>query len=427
VASTTGALLPDTEARMTDFADLVATSIANAATRSQLQASRDSLSALADDLSVLARQQTALRRVATLVARGVSQSEVFSAVAEEMANCLNVGSAEVLRYEGDGTAIVVVASYGMPGVPHLAVGEGLSVEGDNVAAMVLRTRQAARMDDWEGAAGPIADRVRELGLRSRVGAPIVVDERVWGIAVVGTTAPEPLPPDTEGRIAEFAELVATAIAAATTRAELIASRARIVAAADHARRRLERDIHDGAQQRLVALQVRMRLAEASVPPECGDVKKELSEVVSGLTDAFLELQEISRGIHPAFLARGGLPAAFRTLARRSAVPVNLDVEIAQRLPDSIEVAAYYVVAEALANAAKHAQASEVTVRARATDESLELSISDDGIGGADSGKGSGLIGLKDRIAVLGGRMQVVSPPAGGTALGITIPLPANPK
>ena len=153
----------------------------------------------------------------------------------------------------------------------------------------------------------------------------------------------------------------------------------------------------------------------------------LSEAVSGLTEVFKELQEISRGIHPAILSTGGLPAALKTLARRSTVLVDLDVAIEQRLPESVEVAAYYVVAEALTNAAKHAHASEVNVRAHATDESLNLVISDDGIGGADSGKGSGLIGLKDRIEVLGGRMRVASPPGGGTALHITIPYSANGK
>jgi signal transduction histidine kinase len=237
----------------------------------------------------------------------------------------------------------------------------------------------------------------------------------------------PLPPDTEARIAEFAELVATAIAAATARADLIASRARIVAAADDARRRLERDIHDGAQQRLVALGLKLRLAEAEVPAGQEDHRNELSEVVSGLTDLARELQEISRGLHPAILSRGGLTAALKVLARRSAVPVDLDVAIEQRLPESVEVAAYYVVAEALANAAKHAQACEVQVRARVTPEALSLSICDDGIGGADSRKGSGLIGLRDRIEVLGGRMQVASPPGGGTALDITIPHAANPE
>jgi signal transduction histidine kinase len=425
VASGTGPLPADTEGRMANFADLVGTAIANAATRTDLQASRDSLRELADSLSVLARQQAALRRVATLVARGVSQSEVFSAVAEEMADCLNVGNAEVFRYEDDGAAIVVVATYAAPGVPHPSVGERLTTEGENLSGRVFRTRQTTRMDSWGGAAGSIAERVRELGIRSCVGAPIVVDERVWGMAVVGTTRGDPLPPDTEARIAEFAELVATAIAAATARADLIASRARIVAAADDARRRLERDIHDGAQQRLISLGLKLRLAEESVPPDCDDLKTTVSEAVSGLTDVITELQEISRGIHPAILSTGGLAAGFKTLARRSPVPVNLDLAIERRLPDSVEVAAYYVVAEALTNAAKHAQASEVKVRAHAIDARLDVFISDDGIGGADSRNGSGLIGIKDRIEVLGGRMHMASPPGGGTAIDITIPHNTN--
>jgi signal transduction histidine kinase len=343
-----------------------------------------------------------------------------------MADCLNLGGADVFRYEDDGAAIVVVASHAAPGAPHLSVGERLTTEGDNISGKVFRTGQAARMDDWGGADGCIADRVRELGFRSSVGAPIVVDERVWGMAGA-TSRADSLPPDTEERIAEFAELVATAIAAATTRAELIASRARIVAATDDARRRLERDIHDGAQQRLVSLGLKLRLAEESVPRELDGLKAELSEAVSGLNDVFKELQEISRGIHPAILSSGGLPAAFKTLARRSPVPVDLDVAIERRLPESLEVAAYYIVAEALTNAAKHANASEVQVRARGNEQSLSLFICDDGIGGADSGKGSGLIGLKDRIEVLGGRMRVASPVGGGTTLDITIPLEPDPK
>jgi signal transduction histidine kinase len=421
VASRTGPLPPDTESRMADFADLVATCLSNAATRAELQTSRDNLRQLADDLHVLARQQAALRRVATLVARGVSQEDVFSAVAEEMAGCLDVGNAEVLHFEDDGAAVVVVASYAAPGVPHLSVGERLSTEGDNISAMVLNTRRPARMDIWDGASGSIAQRIRELGAQSRIGAPIVVDERVWGVAVVGTTEPEGLPPDAEARIAEFAELVATAIAAATTREELIASRARIVAAADTARRQLERDIHDGAQQRLVSLGLKLRLAEDLVPPGCDDLKDEISVAISGLADVFKELQEISRGIHPAILSTGGLSAGFKTLARRSAVPVELDVAIASRLPDPVEIAAYYVVAEALTNAAKHAKASRVQVCAHATDRDLVLLISDDGIGGADPQQGSGLIGLKDRVEALGGSMRVASPPGGGTTFDIAIP------
>jgi signal transduction histidine kinase/uncharacterized protein YoaH (UPF0181 family) len=409
-------LPPDAGARIGDFADLVATAIANAEARFQLQASRDSL-------DVLARQQCALRRVATQVARGVGQAEVFTAVAEEMARCLGVENAEVFRIEADGGA-VVVASYAEPGEPHLPVGDHVTLEGDNVGATVLRTGRAARMDDYGRASGSLAARLRQMGVRCRVGAPIVVDERVWGMAVIGSSRPEPLPDNIEDRIAEFADLVATAIAAATTRTDLIASRARIVTAADDARRRLERDLHDGAQQRLISLGLQLRMAEDSMPAELQDHKQQLSEIVSGLTAVSGDLQEISRGIHPAILSRGGLSAAFKTLARRSAVPVTLDLRIDRRFADSIEVATYYVVAEALTNAAKHAQAKEVAVSARVDDDRLDLSIRDDGIGGADSRKGSGLIGLKDRVEALGGQIDVTSPRGRGTSLRITIPVKA---
>ncbi len=223
-------------------------------------------------------------------------------------------------------------------------------------------------------------------------------------------------------IAEFADLIATAIAASTTRAELIASRARIVAAADDARRRLERDLHDGAQQRLVSLGMKLRMAQDSVPAELDVLNDELSDVLSGLGAVSKELQEISRGIHPAVLSRGGLAPALKALARRSAVPVSLDVVIDRRLPEPIEVAAYYVVAEALANTAKYAQASEVNIRVQTTDAELRVTIRDDGIGGADSRKGSGLVGLNDRIEAIGGQMHITSKPGQGTTLDITIPL-----
>jgi signal transduction histidine kinase len=404
----------DTEARMAEFTELVATAISNAATAAELQASRD-------DLSGLATQQAALRRVATLVARGVSPKEVFSAVAEEMARCLNVNSAQVMCYEGDGEAIVVVGSYSIPGEPHIPLGERLTLEGDNVSGLVLRTGRAARLDNCDGD-GTIAERIRELGVRSRVGGPIIVDEHVWGIAVVSSSQPEPLPPDSEERIAEFAELVATGIAAATAHAELVASRARIVAAADQARRRIERDLHDGAQQRLVALALKLRLAQSSVPAERDDLKTELSDVVSALSDVSMELREISHGLHPAIISEGGLPAALKMLARRSAVPVSLDIAIGRKVPESVEVAAYYVVAEGLTNTAKHARASEVQVRAHTHDDNLCLVIRDDGNGGADPSKGSGLVGLTDRIEALGGRLQISSLTAAGTTLRINIPL-----
>jgi signal transduction histidine kinase len=205
----------------------------------------------------------------------------------------------------------------------------------------------------------------------------------------------------------------------------MASRARVVAAADDARRRLERDLHDGAQQRLVALGLHLRIVDESIPPELHEPKQQLSQITSELTDVSKDLQELSRGIHPAVLSQGGLTPALKTLARRSAVPVALDLAIERRLPDAVEVAAYYVVAESLTNADKHAEASEVNVGANTDDVNLHLSIRDDGIGGADTRKGSGLIGLKDRVEALGGDLQIVSNPGSGTSLDVTIPLEAG--
>ena len=367
---------------------------------------------------------SALRRIATLVARSTPPSEVFAAAAEEMARCLGTTDAEVFRYEPDGAA-VVVASHSRPALRGLTVGERLTLEGDSVAARVLRTRRGARMDSYESVEGTIAARVRELGPRSRVGAPIVVDEQLWGVALVGTSGPEPLPSDSEARIAEFADLLATAIAASTVRVELIASRARIVAAADDARRRIERDLHDGAQQRLVALGLELRAAEACVPNELQPLKERIAGLVTTVAGVSAEVQEISRGLHPAILSKGGLAPAVKTLARRSAVPVELDVHVDQRLPDAVEVGAYYVVAEAVTNAAKHARASVVEVSAEATNTHLRLVIRDDGIGGAAAGQGSGLTGLIDRVEALGGKMTIQSQPGSGTLLLVNIPIEAD--
>jgi signal transduction histidine kinase len=408
---------PDTEARIGDFADLVATAIANAATRSELQASQD-------ELRMLAEQQAALRRVATLVARGTSPSEVFAAVAEAMARCLHAGNASVNRFDGDTVTVLALARIesGMEHKP--VVGERHTLEGDSIASRVFHTGRPARLDSSElqRAPGSIDERLREMSLRCTVAVPIIVDKRVWGMAAVGSAAPDPLPPDTEARIGDFAELVATAIANAATRAELVASRARIVTAGDEARRRLERDLHDGAQQRLVSLGLQLRVAEKAVPPELDKFRGQLAQVLAGLTGVSADLQEISRGIHPAILSRGGLGPALKTLARRSSVPVDLDLTLDRRLPDSIDVAVYYVVAEALTNAAKHAAASLVNVRVDTHDETLRLLIRDDGIGGADSRKGSGLIGLQDRVEALGGHMEITSPPGSGTSVHINIPL-----
>ena len=208
----------------------------------------------------------------------------------------------------------------------------LPLDGDNVATRIFRSGRTARMDSHDKAAGTHAARIRELGIRSAVGVPIIFDGSVWGAAIVGSSALEPLPPETEARIADFADLVAAAVANAATRAELIASRARIVAAADDGRRRLERDLHDGAQQRLVALGLQLRLTEASVPADLRALGEQLGDIASGLTGVTLELQEISRGIHPAILSKGGIGPALKALARRSAIPVTLELRLTDACP-----------------------------------------------------------------------------------------------
>ena len=350
-----------------------------------------------DQLRTLAELQSSLRRVATQVARGATPSEVFSAVAGEVARCLGVQHSMLVRFDADGGS-VLLAIHDDDG-REIPLGTRFPPDGDNIAAIV-----------------------RDVGLESGVGAPIVVDGRLWGAAIVGTSQRDPLPPDTESRLGDFADLVATAIANAETRAQLTASRARIVSAGDEARRRFERDLHDGAQQRLVSLGLKLRAAEASVPIELGPLRVQMSEMVDGLVDVSKDLQDISRGIHPAVLSRGGLAPALKTLARRSTVPVALDLGVEGRLPDTAEVAAYYVVAESLTNAAKHAKASEVTVKVDTDGNDLRLCIRDDGAGGADSRAGSGLVGLRDRVEALGGRLLVSSPVGNGTSLVATIPL-----
>jgi len=374
-----------------------------------------------DKLGVLAQQQSALRRVATLVARGVEPSEVFAAVATELARCLGTHYSALWRYQPDGAVNLLAVSDDDPGLKKMPVGARFSLEGESISAIVLRTGRAARIDSFENAPGSIAARVRDVGLRVAVGAPIVVGDRVWGAAVVGSYRPEPLPPDTEARVGDFADLVATAIANAQAHSELTASRARIVAAGDLARRRFERDLHDGAQQRLISLGLALRTAEAAVPPELHPLKKQMSDIVHGLAGVSDDLREISHGIHPAILSKGGLGPALKALARRSAVPVELSLGVDERLPESLEVAAYYVVAEALTNVAKHARASQVDVRIKTDDANLSLSIDDDGIGGADVGKGSGLTGLVDRVEALGGTMEICSDAGRGTSLNVTIP------
>jgi PAS domain S-box-containing protein len=373
------------------------------------------------ELERLAGEQAALRRVATLVARGVQPEEVFAAVTEEVGRLLPVDHAGLGRYEPDGT-ITTVAAWSRTGNPFPPVGSRRTLDGNNLSTIVFETCRPARVDSFADASGALGVAGPEAGVGSSVGTPILVEGRLWGMMSAGSRLEQPLPEDTEARLTDFTELLATAIANAESRAALAASRARIVAAADETRRRIERDLHDGTQQRLVSLGLELRAAQAAVPSQLSELEGELSHIAEGLAGVLEELQEISRGIHPAILSRGGLGPALKTLARRSAVPVELELRAERRPPERVEVAAYYAVAEALTNAAKHAHASVVHVELDTSDAILRLAIRDDGIGGADPAQGSGLVGLGDRIEALGGTLKLASPAGRGTALLIEIPV-----
>jgi signal transduction histidine kinase len=302
------------------------------------------------------------------------------------------------------------------------VGSRWTLEGKSASGLVARTGRTARIDSYADATGSLGTALREEGIGSSIGTPIIVEGRLWGVMTARSSPGQALPVDIEERLAHFTGLVATAIANSESRAELMASRARIVAATDETRRRIERDLHDGTQQRLVSLGLQLRMAQATVPPHLAELDGALSQVAEGLTSVFDELREISHGIHPAILSEGGLQPALRALCRRSVLPVELDVQAERPLPEPVEVAAYFVVSEALANATKHAEASVVNIELDTHDSSLRLAIRDDGIGGADHSQGSGLVGLSDRIEALGGTFQVTSPLGTGTTLLIEIPV-----
>jgi signal transduction histidine kinase len=322
------------------------------------------------------------------------------------------------------TVVATWAAEGEHGGAHPLVPGPWPLEGGDLASTISRTGRPVRIDDYHGVPGRIAAFVREeLGIGSSVGSPILVEGRLWGALFVhAKQTARPLPLDTESRLTGFTELVAAAIANAESRAALAASRARMVAAADETRRRIERDLHDGIQQRLVALGLELRAAQEMVPPQLAELEGLLARIGQGLAIVFDELRKISQGIHPAILSEGGLAPALRALCRRSAVPVELALHVERRLPPPVEVAAYYVVSEALTNAAKHAHASALSVELNTHQAILQLAIRDDGIGGADLSQGSGLAGLNDRVEALGGTLQVTSPAGNGTTLLIEVPL-----
>jgi PAS domain S-box-containing protein len=414
VTSQSEPLPRETDSRIGEFTELVATAIANAGARAELAASEARARELADE-------QAALRRVATLVARGVSPEQIFSAVSNEIGRLFDCSQAYVGHFKPDGSAMVVVGV--SDGIRGISTGSRWEVEDFMVSAAVYRTGRPARVErsDFEHISGPMAHLLREIGAVSSVGAPIVVEGQQWGFVTV-TDTNKRLPVDAEKRTEKFTELLGTAIANADSRAELAASRARIIAAGDDARRRIERDLHDGAQQQLVTLAVALRRVEAKLPDGLDEQRAEVARVAEGLATAIGDLRELSRGIHPSILTEGGLPPALKALGRRSSIRVKLDIGFEHRLPDQIEVATYYTVAEALTNASKHSHAHCVWISLRVEDQLLHLSIRDDGAGGADASRGTGLTGLTDRLEALGGRIEIESKLGGGTRIESEIPV-----
>jgi signal transduction histidine kinase len=374
------------------------------------------------ELRAIAGEQAALRRVAAMVAGGAVPGAVFAAVAEEAGHVLPEADLTIVGRYDAGRAVEVAGGWSRTG-GRLLAGRRPKLGGQNVSTLVFQTGQPARAGGGDAVTGV----ARPIGMRCSAGAPVSVQGRLWGVMIAASARENALPPGAEHRLAAFTELIVTAIAGAQARAELAACRARMVGTADETRRRVERDLHDGAQQRLVSLALQLRAAQETVPPELSRLRAELGRVAAGLAGTLEELREYARGIHPAILAEGGLAPALKALARRSPVPVTLEVRLAGRLPERVEVTAYYVVSEALANAAKHAGASAVHVDVGAAGDVIRLAVRDDGVGGADPARGSGLAGLNDRVAAIGGTLRMRSRNGEGTTLRAELPgRPAQP-
>jgi signal transduction histidine kinase len=398
-------LPPDAEARLGSFTELVATAIANAESRAAL--------------ARMAEEQAALRRVATLVAGAAPPGEVFAAVTEEAGRLLQAHHAWMARYDPDG-ARTVVASWSSAGAA-VPVNSRARLGGRNLSTLVFHGGHPERIDDYADASGPAAEVSRAVGIRASVGVPISVEGRLWGVMIVAS-ASEPLPAGTETRLAGFTELAATAVANAQAQAEVAASRARIVAASDETRRRIERDLHDGVQQHLVTMTLMLSELRERVP---ADVAAGVDDVRHELATTRQELRDLSQGVHPTILVDVGLGAAIHALARRSPLPVRVQMRVDGRLPGSCEITAYYVASEAFTNAAKHANASAVDILIEEADGTLTVQVRDDGAGGADASRGSGLTGLRDRVEAVGGSMTLDSPAGAGTVLTALLPVTAD--
>jgi signal transduction histidine kinase len=373
------------------------------------------------ELRRLARAQGALRHVATLVARGISPHEVFRTVAAELGNLVRADFTAINRFELDHRA-TIVAHWCDPRGPTVIdpPRDPWSISTDTATAVVRRTGEPTRRKT-SSIGGEIGEWLRSAGINHVISCPVWVEGRLWGELGVMFRGDSPPPDRTEERLVDFVELLACTIAQAKSRADLIDSRARVIAASDAARRKIERDLHDGVQQHLVSINFDLRASLATVPPEQETLRQQLSGTAEDLAAVISELQEIARGVHPAVLSRSGLGAALKTVIRRFPVPVQLEANV-DSLPEPVEVTLYYIVCEALTNILKHANASKVRVELTRHDGEVRLLVRDDGQGGAALGRGSGLIGLSDRVEALEGAMRLRSAPGEGTSLEVTVPV-----
>jgi signal transduction histidine kinase len=374
-----------------------------------------------DDLDRLLLEQGALRRVATLVAEGAEPASVFELVTREVGVLSGADLARMERFESD-TEVTAIAAWSRDQPPELATGVRFELIGPSIAARVLEAPGPIRVDSFNEAVGAIAEEAQALGIRSSVGCPILVEGRLWGVIAASTKRAEGFPPETESQISEFTDLVATAVANADSRDELIASRARIVEAADEARRRIRRDLHDGGQQRLVHALITLKLARRSLGDRDPQTEELIDEALEHTEGAVEALRELSHGILPSTLARGGLRAGVEAVVARMSLPVDLDIGD-ERFPPGVEATAYFVVSEALTNVVKHAEATRAEVTARAGEGVLRVEIRDDGRGGAVPNGGSGLSGLRDRVTALSGGLAIESPAGEGTRVTMTLPIP----
>jgi signal transduction histidine kinase len=367
----------------------------------------------------LTAEQTALRKIATLVAGGAASKRVFEQVTAEAARTVGALAASLARFDDD--TVAFVGGWSESGTLAFPIGSRLPLEETGILASVRDTGEPQRIDRYEGRAGQVVERFVSFGYGSATAAPVKLGGQVWGALVAAGPPGIPFPVGSERRLTDFAELVAQALANAEAYRKLAASRARIVEAADTERRRLERNLHDGAQQRLVSLALELRVVKARLRGDPESAETLLSEAENELGQALAELRELARGIHPAVLTNRGLAAALHALAERAPVPVALTRIPDGRLPDSVEAAIYYLVAEAITNVAKYAHATGVSVEVERSNGIATVVVSDDGVGGAEPGPGSGLVGLADRVEALGGRLHVESPPGRGTRLSAEIP------